>query len=139
MITGNSQPLKSLPIIAIIGRPNVGKSSLFNCLTGKRFAITYEEAGTTRDSIYHRLEVDKGFFAVLVDTGGIESGKKEKLVSELNLLAAKQGELDKGYLALVLNEALPITTDEWFKTVYSQSDKLKAFYANYKKLKSLSP
>ena len=68
-----------------------------------------------------------------------ESGKKEKLVSELNILAAKQGELDKGYLALVLNEALPITTDEWFKTVYSQSDKLKAFYSNYKKLKSLSP
>ena len=67
-----------------------------------------------------------------------ESGRKEKLVSELNLLAAKQGELDKGYLAAVLNEAQPITTDEWFKAVYPQSSKLNAFYSNYKKLKNLS-
>lgn len=83
MITKNPSPLKSLPIIAIIGRPNVGKSSLFNCLAGKRLAITYEEAGTTRDNIYHRLELNDGFFAILVDTGGIECGKKENIEADI--------------------------------------------------------
>jgi hypothetical protein len=67
-----------------------------------------------------------------------ESGK-EKLVSELNALAAKQGVVDKGYLAMVLNEAQQLTNTDWFKLVYPQSDKLNAFYSNYKKLKAASP
>lgn len=65
------------------------------------------------------------------------SGKKEKLLSELEDATSKinQGGADKGYLAMLLNEAQQIASNEWFKTVYSQSSKLKDFYAAYKKLK----
>ena len=56
-------------IITILGRPNVGKSSLFNALLRKRIAITSEISGVTRDRIYQRLKLEKGW-VWLVDTGG---------------------------------------------------------------------
>lgn len=59
-----------LPVVAIVGQPNTGKSSLFNRLINKRYAITAKEAGTTRDRIYHTVEGD-GLDYILVDTGGI--------------------------------------------------------------------
>lgn len=70
------------PIIAIVGRPNVGKSSLFNRLVGSRWAITSEIAGTTRDRIYHRAQINS-LPAILVDTGGLEYGKKENIESDI--------------------------------------------------------
>lgn len=86
MITENQSPLKSLPVIAIIGRPNVGKSSLFNCLIGKRIAVTYKKAGTTRDRIYHSLILN-GIKMILVDTGGMEYGKKENIEADIQTQA----------------------------------------------------
>ncbi len=61
----------SLPLIAIVGRPNVGKSMLFNKLTGKRLAIVEDVPGITRDRQYGRSEW-RGREFDLVDTGGIE-------------------------------------------------------------------
>lgn len=59
------------PIVSIIGRPNVGKSTLFNKLVGKRISITEDTPGVTRDRLYSEVEWQNNFF-VLVDTGGLE-------------------------------------------------------------------
>ncbi|MDY6913055.1 MAG: ribosome biogenesis GTPase Der [Planctomycetota bacterium] len=65
----------SLPVAAIVGRPNVGKSSLLNCLTGKRIAIVDATPGVTRDRISAPLALNEsgesGRYVELVDTGGI--------------------------------------------------------------------
>jgi GTP-binding protein len=59
-----------LPTIVIVGRPNVGKSSIFNAILGQRKAITGDEPGITRDRIYGEAVHRKRRF-VLIDTGGI--------------------------------------------------------------------
>lgn len=69
------------PIVAILGRPNVGKSTLFNRLTGGRVAIVEDTPGVTRDRLYRDAEwLGKTF--TLVDTGGIEFTGKENSISE---------------------------------------------------------
>src|SRR5690625_4828564 len=60
--------------VAIVGRPNVGKSSLFNRLVGRRDAIVADEAGVTRDVKSARLETEDGRPFLLLDTGGLWSG-----------------------------------------------------------------
>ena len=70
-------------LIAIVGRPNVGKSTLFNRLTQTRTAITNDEAGTTRDRQYGKVEwVGKEFS--IVDTGGWVIGSEDVFESEIN-------------------------------------------------------
>jgi GTP-binding protein len=71
-----------LPFIAIVGKPNVGKSSLFNRLVGRRIAIISEEAGTTRDRVFQRTTLGE-FPVILVDTGGIEYKKKTNLEEDM--------------------------------------------------------
>jgi GTPase len=71
-----------LPLLAIVGRPNVGKSTLFNKLTGSRRAIVGDEPGITRDRLYGEAEWRGHAFRV-VDTGGIVPEDKEFIPSEI--------------------------------------------------------
>ena len=68
------------PIIAIVGRPNVGKSTLFNKLIGERRSIVEDTPGVTRDRIYGETEW-RGQKLVVVDTGGIEPKTDDIILS----------------------------------------------------------
>ncbi len=73
---------KALPLIAICGRPNVGKSTLFNRLTGSRRSIVGDEPGITRDRIYGEIEW-AGRVVRLVDTGGVVPDDEGLIPSEI--------------------------------------------------------
>ncbi len=73
---------KPLPVIAIVGRPNVGKSTLFNRLTRSRDALVADLPGLTRDRHYGTGRVGERPFLV-IDTGGFEPVAKEGIVHEM--------------------------------------------------------
>ncbi len=70
------------PIVAIVGRPNVGKSTLFNKLVGRRVSIVEDTPGVTRDRIYAEVEWLNKYFTV-IDTGGIEPKSDEIILSKM--------------------------------------------------------
>lgn len=72
----------SLPTLAIVGRPNVGKSALFNRISGKRIAIVDEEEGVTRDRLATEVE-SCGFKFRLIDTGGMDPHSKDLFKKEI--------------------------------------------------------
>ena len=72
--------------VAIVGRPNVGKSTLFNQLAGENISIVDDKPGVTRDRIYARAEwLDRSF--TLIDTGGIEPASKDVILSQMRAQA----------------------------------------------------
>ena len=72
----------ALPIVAVVGRPNVGKSTLFNKLIGQRLSIVEDTPGVTRDRIYAKCEWLTHEF-MLVDTGGIEPNSDDIILSQM--------------------------------------------------------
>ncbi|MGL5347329.1 MAG: ribosome biogenesis GTPase Der [Peptostreptococcaceae bacterium] len=70
------------PIVAVVGRPNVGKSTLFNKLAGKRISIVEDTPGVTRDRIFTEVEWLNHYFT-LIDTGGIEPDNGDIILSKM--------------------------------------------------------
>ena len=76
----------SKPIVAIVGRPNVGKSTLFNKLIGERRSIVEDVPGVTRDRIYAEAEWSEHRF-ILIDTGGIEPKSEDTILKQMRVQA----------------------------------------------------
>lgn len=70
------------PVVAIVGRPNVGKSTLFNKLAGKRISIVEDTPGVTRDRIFAEAEWLNKYFT-MIDTGGIEPASKDIILKQM--------------------------------------------------------
>lgn len=65
-----------LPLVALVGRPNVGKSTIFNALTRTRDALVHDQPGVTRDRNYGVCRLDEDNHFLVVDTGGIAGKTK---------------------------------------------------------------
>jgi len=99
---------KKVPIVAIVGRANVGKSSLFNSVLRRREAVVAYEAGTTRDSVTAKASHNDHDFW-LVDTAGLKSAEDE---FELTIQEQISQAVDSADLILVVVEATPVISEE---------------------------
>jgi GTP-binding protein len=100
----------ALPVVAVVGRPNVGKSTLFNKLIGKRLSIVEDTPGVTRDRIYSKCEWRNRSFMV-VDTGGIEPNTSDVILSQMR----RQAELaieKADVIILVTDVRCGVTADD---------------------------
>ena len=104
-----------LPVVAIIGRPNVGKSSIFNWLAGRRISIVDPTAGVTRDRVSVVLEEDGRFFD-LMDTGGIGIVDSQDLSEDVERQIALA--IDQADLILYVTDARsgPVALTRWSPT-----------------------
>ncbi|MDK2822536.1 MAG: GTPase [Clostridia bacterium] len=98
------------PIVAIVGRPNVGKSTLFNRLTGGRTAIIEDTPGVTRDRLYKDAEW-KGRYFTVIDTGGIETGKEDAFLDKIKNQAQIAIE-EADVILFVVDGKIGITVDD---------------------------
>jgi GTPase len=102
----------SKPVVAIVGRPNVGKSTLFNKLIGERLSIVDDTPGVTRDRIYGDCEWDGRKFSI-VDTGGIEPNTSDVILSQMRVQAQ---------LAIDAADVIVLVTDIRTGVVATDSD-----------------
>jgi GTP-binding protein len=100
------------PKIAIVGRPNAGKSTLFNSLLGEERVIVFPEPGTTRDSIYVDFERN-GKSYTLIDTAGLRKrGKVHEVVEKISTIKAMQAVEDANVVVLVLDAQTDISEQD---------------------------
>ncbi|MBQ6622584.1 MAG: ribosome biogenesis GTPase Der [Mogibacterium sp.] len=91
----------SKPILAVVGRPNVGKSTFFNRIIGERTAIVEDVPGVTRDRIYAETEWNGTEFAI-IDTGGIEANTDDPILSQMR---------DQAVIAMEMADVILFMTD----------------------------
>ncbi len=110
------------PIVAVVGRPNVGKSTLFNKLIGKRLSIVDDTPGVTRDRIYGDCEWLNNTF-LLVDTGGIEPHSDDIILSQMRRQA--QLAIDSADVIILVTELHSgvVATDEEVAAMLQKSGK----------------
>ena len=101
----------SKDLVAIIGRPNVGKSTLYNRIIGKRTSIVFDEPGVTRDRLYHRVSWLNKHFTV-IDTGGISTDKKPFL-EDIRIQAQIAIEEAK-VVVFVLDGRMDVTKEDFY-------------------------
>ena len=117
------------PLVAIVGRPNVGKSLLFNKLTGKRTSIVEDTPGVTRDRIYGDCEWCGRSFA-LVDTGGIEPGTENDMLKFMRRQAEIGIELADAIIMVVDVRSGVTAADQDVATMLRKSRKPVALAVN---------
>lgn len=110
------------PVVAIVGRPNVGKSTLFNKLTGTRLAIVDNTPGVTRDRLFGDCEW-LGHEMLLVDTGGIEPYSNDVILSQMRRQA--QLAIDSANVIILVTDVRcgVVATDEEVATMLQKSGK----------------
>ena len=104
--------ISSKPVVAIIGRPNVGKSTLFNRITRSRDALVADEPGVTRDINIGTGQIGEADYLV-IDTGGIDSGASSE-VNELVSARALEAVTDADALIMVVDGAAGITSEDQY-------------------------
>ena len=112
----------ALPIVAVVGRPNVGKSTLFNKLIGQRLSIVEDTPGVTRDRIYSKCEWrDKQF--MVVDTGGIEPDSNDVILAQMR--RQSQLAIDKADVIILVTDIRSgvVATDSEVATMLQKSGK----------------
>lgn len=106
------------PKVAIVGRPNVGKSTLVNALLGEDRMIAFDEAGTTRDSIYAELE-QKGKKYTIIDTAGVRKrGKVFEAVEKFSVIKTMRAIEDANVAVLVVDAQDGITEQDAHVAAY---------------------
>ena len=110
------------PIVAIVGRPNVGKSTLFNKLSGTRMAIVDDRPGVTRDRIYADCDwLDRRF--LIVDTGGLEPFSDDVILSQMRLQAQIAIDRADAIIFVVDVRSGVVATDEEVAALLQKSGK----------------
>ncbi len=111
-----------LPIVAVVGRPNVGKSTFVNRIAQAHDAIVHEARGVTRDRSYHRADWN-GVDFLLIDTGGIESGEADAFQSSIRAQALMAADEADAIVLLVDGKTGVTPDDEEVARLLKRSDK----------------
>lgn len=117
------------PVVAVVGRPNVGKSTFFNYLAGRRISIVEDTPGVTRDRIYTEIEWRNRKFT-LIDTGGIEPYSEDRIMQQMKRQAEVAIEMADVIVFLVDVKEGMTASDKEIATLLRKSNKPVLLVAN---------